>query len=98
MIGLARRQEIDVACSIDIEHTADRLHAHVDLHTISIGPGDEVLVHDAPGAVDFGGRLACQRRATVVRATWLGRLHAKLAAYANLTEMFEVGYPDGRGK
>ena len=99
MIGLQQnRRTIEVPCTVDIEHSADRLQAHVDVAGIVIGPGDTVQVHDAPHGVDFGAFLECERRATVVRATWLGKLRARLGSYLDLAEMFEVGYSDGRGK
>jgi hypothetical protein len=36
-----------LACTVDIENTAERLHAHVMLDGYEPGPGDEVIVHSA---------------------------------------------------
>ena len=43
------RSTIEVPCTIDLEQTADSLHAYVDLDGVAPGPGDEVIIHDAPG-------------------------------------------------
>ena len=46
--GSTGRQAVEVPCTIDIENTLDSLHAYVELQGVEVGPGDEVLVHDAP--------------------------------------------------
>lgn len=86
------RRSIQVPCTVEIEHTADSLHAHVDLDGIEIEPGDEVIVHSAPVDVPFGQRLVVRRTATVVRAGALERAWTKLLAYLELTELYEVGF------
>jgi hypothetical protein len=87
---------LDVSCVVDVEQTPDSLHAYVDLGDVEVGPGDEVIVHDAPTDVGFGEKLVCRRRATVVRAGPFGRLKAKLNGYLELTELYEVSFSDGR--
>jgi hypothetical protein len=98
MIGamLLGRSTVEVRCTVDIEHSFDSLHAYVELHGIEVGPGDEVLVHDAPTEVAFGDRLVCERRATVTRAGWLDRLWTRLTARLELTELYEVGFSSWR--
>jgi hypothetical protein len=83
---------IEVPCTVEIEQSQESLHAHVDLDLIDIGPGDEVLVHEAPLQVSFGERRVFNCRATVVRASTLGRLRAKLEGYLEITELYEVGF------
>jgi hypothetical protein len=87
---------IEVPCTVDIEHTAEFIHAFVELDGVEIGPGDEVLVHDAPTGVRFGEREVFRRRATVRRAGPLGRLWAHVEGYLELTELYEVGFSAGR--
>jgi hypothetical protein len=94
MIGV--RRKVEVPCTVDIEHSFDSLHAYVELEGIEVGPGDEVLVHDAPTRVDFGERVVVQRRATVVRAGWLERAWTRLTARLELTELYEVGFSSWR--
>ena len=94
MIG--GRQKVEVPCTVDIEHSFDSLHAYVELEGIEVGPGDEVLVHDAPTRVDFGERVVVRRRATVVRAGWLERAWTRLTARLELTELYEVGFSSWR--
>ena len=65
---LIGRSTVEVPCTVDIEHSFDSLHAYVELEGVEVGPGDEVLVHDAPTEVAFGERIVVRRRATVVRA------------------------------
>ncbi|CAA9362682.1 MAG: Uncharacterized protein RPC_1322, partial [uncultured Microvirga sp.] len=84
------RQTVDVPCTVEIEHSFDSLHAYVDLEGIEVGPGDEVVVHDAPTEVPYGERIVVRRRATVVRAGPLGRLWAHIEGYLELTELYEV--------
>jgi hypothetical protein len=75
---------IEVNCTVDIEQTFET------------GPGDVVIVHDAPIDVAFGERVICWRRATVQRATWYSRLQAHIEGYLALIELFEVGFSAGR--
>ena len=89
---MMRRTTLQVPCTVEIAQTFDSLHAHVDLHGVEVGPGDEVIVHDPPGLPPAGETIVVQRRATVIRATWLDRILAKAQGYAELTELYEVGF------
>ena len=95
---MTARRTIEVPCTVDLEQTTESLHAYVELHGIEVGPGDQVIVHDAPTAVDFGDRIVCRRRATVVRGSALDKLRARLAGYLELTELYEVSFSDGRAR
>ena len=89
------RTSIEVPCTVEIEQSPETLHAHVVLDgDIVIGPGDEVLVHDAPTEVAFGERLVVRRTATVVRAGALERLWTKFAGNFELTELYEVSFSE----
>lgn len=90
------RRTVRVPCTVDVEHTPESLHAHVDLDGIEVGPGDTVLVHGAPAHVDFGERLHCDAHATVIRAGWLERLWTRLTAHLELTELYEVSFSPRR--
>ena len=98
MIGLwnRTRRTRKVPCVVDIEQTAESLHAHVALHGVEIGPGDRVLVHGAPLRVTFGQRVQCQRSASVTRASWLERLWIRFRARFDLSTLYEVGFQRGR--
>jgi acyl-[acyl carrier protein]--UDP-N-acetylglucosamine O-acyltransferase len=97
MIWTGPRRSFDVPCTIEIEQSSETLHAHVVLDgDIRIGPGDEVMVHDAPTHVEFGQRLVVRRTATVVRGSALDRLWARIEGYLELTELYEVSFSDGR--
>ncbi len=85
-----------VPCTVDIENTHDRLHAHVVLDGYDPEPGDEVIVHDAPTDVPFGERVVARCSATVVPASRLGGLLSRAAGYLELTELYEVGFDEGR--
>nr|WP_261968455.1 hypothetical protein [Prosthecodimorpha staleyi] len=85
-----------VGCTVDIENTAERLHAHVSLDGYEPEPGDEVIVHDAPVDVPFGAHIVVRREATVIPASRLGWLFSKAAGYLELTELYEVGFQEGR--
>lgn len=91
-------ERVELDCTIEIEHSEDYLHAHVELGDAEIGPGDEVLVHDAPAFVPFGTDAIYHRRATLQRAGLFGRVWTKLTAYGILTELYEIGFSVGRTK
>ncbi len=89
----------DTPCRIEIEHTNEHLHAHVELDgDVSIAPGDKVRVHGAAVRVPFGGRLVERRMATITRATALGRAWTRLRARFELTELYELSFTAGSAK
>jgi hypothetical protein len=92
----AGRRTIELPCTVDLEQTVESLHAYVEIEGIEIRAGDRVVVHDAPTQVGFGERLVCARRATVVRANFLGGMLARLKGYLELTELYEVSFSNGR--
>ena len=96
--GLAGPGTIDVPCTIDLEQSPDSLHAYVDLDGVAPGPGDEVIVHDAPTSIPFGQRAVLERTATIRRAGPLQRLWAHIEGYLELTELYEVSFSDGRAQ
>ena len=54
------------------------------------------MVHGAPIYVPFGERKIFDCRATIERAGPIGRMKARLEGYLELTELYEVGFSDGR--
>jgi hypothetical protein len=91
------RTRFDTPCTIEVEHSFDYLHAHVELAgDIAIQPGDKVLVHGQTIRVLYGERIVEQRMATVTRASLPGRLWTKLRGYFELTELYEIGFSAGR--
>ena len=93
---MIRRKTFEVPCTVEIEHSFDSLHANVELEGIEVGPGDQVIVHDAPTTVPLGERQNFQRRATFIRATIFDRLWARIEGYMEITELFEVGFSEER--
>ena len=89
-------RSIDVPCTVEIEHSQDSLHAHVELEGIDVGPGDRVTVHDAPVDVGFGERVVVRRQATVRQAGVIERIGARLSGYLELTELYEVSFSEER--
>ena len=89
---MSRRGGITVPCLVEIEQTAESFHAHAIPCGIDIRPGDRVLVHGAPIAIRFGERVSRQCQATVMRASWFGRMLAQLSGLFALTELYEVGF------
>ena len=88
---MTRGTAITVPCLVEIEQTAESFHAHA-IPCIDIRPGDRVLVHGAPTTIRFGERVSRQCQATVMRASWLGRMAAQLSGLFALTELYEVGF------
>jgi hypothetical protein len=92
-----RARSILTACTIDIEHSEQSLHAHVELDGAPLmRAGDKVLVHGEPIRVAFGERIRLRREATIERAGWLTRTLARLAARFELTELYEVSFTSRR--
>jgi hypothetical protein len=93
-LGRTRQQ---TPCTIEIEHTEQSLHAHVELDGgLALQPGDRVRVHGDPIRVVFGERLVLRRDATVERAGWLERQWTRFAARFELSELYEVSFTPGR--
>jgi hypothetical protein len=87
----ARRRRVAVMCDVDIEKTAESLHAHA-VPDAPIGPGDSVLVHDIPTEIAFGQHIQCRCPATLTRALPGERLWTEIVSLLELTELYEVGF------
>lgn len=85
-------KRFDVPCTVDIEQTAESLHAHAIPEGVEIRPGDRVLVHGAPSGVSFGQHLTVQCTATVIRAGAFGRFRAQASGLLQLLELYDVGF------
>lgn len=89
----ARR--FDVGCTIEVSHTFESLHAHVELDgDVKIYPGDEVIVHGAPVKVPYGERASLRRTATVLRAGPIERLWTKLTGRFEMMELLEFSFSE----
>ncbi len=99
MSWLARlvRQRFETPCTVEIEHSPESLHAHVQLDgDFQVQPGDQVLVHDAPTDVPYGERIVVKRMATVIRAGMVERAWTRLAGNFELTELYDVSFSERR--
>ena len=93
MTRLFARETWETGCTIAVEHTAEALHAHVELDdNAEIGPGDEVLVHGGPVRLSFGEAVTLRRRATVSRASLVTQWWMKLRAKFELTDLYEITF------
>lgn len=90
------RERIDVPCTIEIEHSWESLHAHVDLDGIEVQPGDEVHVHGGEIVVPYGERRVLHRTATVTRASTPEKLWVKLTGDFEFMELLEFSFSSGR--
>jgi hypothetical protein len=87
---------LEVPCTVEVEQTADSLHAYVELDgDVDIGPGDEIIVHGDPIKPAFGEKIVERRKATVKRANWFDRMTARVAGL-ELTELYEVSFTPRR--
>lgn len=90
-------ERFDIGCRIDIEHTNESLHVHVELdNDLKLNPGDQVTVHGAPVNVPFGGSLQLTRQATVNRANLLSRMWTRFRSEFEITELYEVSFSERR--
>jgi hypothetical protein len=83
-------------CTVEIAHTSYDFYAHVELKDNTVGPGDQVLVHNAPVAIDYGQHIKVDREATISRASWLSRFWTKFIARFELTTLYEVSFSTTR--
>jgi hypothetical protein len=91
------RQTFEAPCSVEIEHSPESLHAHVELDgDIEIEPGDQVLVHDAPTDVPYGGTLVVRRKATIIRAGLMERVWTRFVGNFELAELYDVSFTERR--
>ena len=90
-------RRFETGCTIEVEHSFDHLHAHVELDgDVVIQPGDRVTVHGAAIALPYGRRIVERRTATVTRATAIERTWVKLKSRFTLTELYEISFSNGR--
>lgn len=98
-LAFLTRQSFDTPCTITVEQSSEAFHAHVELDgDIAMEPGDKVRVHGAPIQIPFGTRRVFARSATVTRASPLARKLTRIAAYFDLSELYEVSFHAGRIK
>ncbi len=91
------RQRFEFPCTVEIEHSPQSLHAHVEIQAdFVIEPGDEVLVRDAPTDVAFGERMTVRRTAVVTRASAIERAWTRLVGHLELTELYDVSFTERR--
>lgn len=83
-------------CTVEIAHTSYDFYAHVELEDNQIGPGDQVLVHNAPTQIDYGQHIKVDRQATIWRAGWFARFWTKFIARFELTTLYEVSFSPTR--
>ena len=84
-------KRIDVPCLVDIEQTAQSLHAHAIPEGVDIRPGDQVMVHGAPSGVGYGEHVCLRCTATVLRAGILRRFWTRISSFLEFTALYEVG-------
>jgi len=88
-------KKIEVPCTIEIEHTWESLHAHVELEGLNVEPGDEVHVQGGEIVVPFGESRTLHRMATVTRASAPERLWVKMTGDFEFMELLEFSFSSG---
>lgn len=93
--GLLRKRRITTPCTVEVSHTFESLHAHVELDgDIEIRPGDEVVVHGREVQVPYGEVQTFRRDATVTRATVLERLWTRMTGDIEFMELCEFSFSE----
>jgi hypothetical protein len=88
----AARRHSHVPCTIDLENTNARFHAHVALQGVEVNEGDEVLVHGAPTRIAHGEVKTVEATATVAHASALRRWWTRTIGTSEITSLYEVGF------
>ncbi|MFW5680937.1 MAG: hypothetical protein ACOC3D_11775 [Pseudomonadota bacterium] len=95
--ALFTKRRFEVPCTVEVEHTHDSLHAHVELDgDVAVHPGDEVTVQGPEVEVPFGERIVVRRRATVVRASLLERRWTELTGDLEFMELLEFSFTSAK--
>ena len=90
------KKTIDVPCTIEIEHSWESLHAHVELGGgVVVEPGDEVHVQGGEIVVPYGERRTLQRMATVTKASAPERLWVRMTGDFEFMELLEFSFSSG---
>jgi hypothetical protein len=90
------KETFHVPCTIEVEHSWESLHAHVELDGgIAIEPGDEVHVHGDAIVVPYGERAVLHRMATVTRASAPERLWVRMTGDFEFMELLEFSFSSG---
>ncbi len=90
-------RSFEIACTVEVEHGFDHLHAHVELDgDIAIYPGDRVRVHGAAIQLPYGRKIVEHRMATVTRANALERAWTRFKGRFAITELYEISFSNGR--
>ena len=93
--SLFSKRRYDVGCTVEVSHTFESLHAHVDLDgDVAIEPGDEVIVHGQPIVVPYGEVHTERRTATVTKATALERLWTRATGDLEFMELCEFSFSE----
>lgn len=91
------RQVFETGCTVDVSHTFESLHAHVDLDEgQDMAPGDRVLIHGRPINPPFGERVVERRRATVTKASAIERWWTQLVGNLECLDLLDVSFSDRR--
>ncbi len=95
MTALFSKRRFDVGCTVEVSHTFESLHAHVDLDgDVAIEPGDEVIVHGQPIVVPYGEVHTERRTATVTKATAIERLWTRATGDLEFMELCEFSFSE----
>lgn len=94
--GTGDQRQFDVGCTIEVEHTFESLHAHVELDGgVAMRPGDTIKVHGDPIIVPYGDKQVLRRTATVKRAGSLERAWTKATGDLEFMELLEFSFSSG---
>lgn len=92
MMGLFGPRSIEVPCTVEVEQSFDSFHAHAIPEGVVLRPGDRVIVHNAPGHVEYGEVRSYQTRATVLRAGLFTRMWTEFSSILELAELYHCGF------
>ncbi len=91
------KRRFEVGCTIEVEHTASSLHAHVTLdNNLELRPGDEVTIQGEPIDPAFGETCTLRRNAVVKRSSWLEDQWTRVAGRFEMTELLENSFTEWR--
>ncbi|MEM6537193.1 MAG: hypothetical protein AAF668_05620 [Pseudomonadota bacterium] len=84
-------------CTVTVKSTYETLEAHVELDDgLLPTSGDKITVFGAPIQIDYGETIQIRRPAHLERGTLFDKLKVRIAAFFELTELYEVSFSDGR--
>jgi hypothetical protein len=81
-----------VPYELDLANTWEDLYAHVHLENVDIGPGDSVLIQQAPTQLAWGEKYSVKGDAVYTKASIWQKIWTRFFSRFEITMLYEVSF------